>query len=77
MCEVAHTQLPLSVDQVPLYISQLNKVIKAITCFQSVANNNNHDYDHNPATLNDHTMHQIIDSKISNKRKAISSYYSH
>lgn len=76
MCEVAHTQLPLSVDQVPLYISQLNKVIKAITCFQSVANNN-HDYDHNPATLNDHTMHQIIDSKISNKRKAISSYYSH
>ncbi|KAG1147172.1 hypothetical protein G6F37_004712 [Rhizopus arrhizus] len=77
MCEIAHIQLPFSLDQVPLFISQLNKVIKVITCFQSVVNGDNHDYAQNPVTLTDHIMHQVTDAKISNKRKAIFSHYSH
>jgi hypothetical protein len=38
MREIAHIQLLFSFDQVPLFISQLNKVINIITCFQSVVN---------------------------------------
>ncbi|KAG1468010.1 hypothetical protein G6F56_004083 [Rhizopus delemar] len=30
MCEIAHIQLPFSLDQVSLFISQLNKVIKVV-----------------------------------------------
>ncbi|KAI9490969.1 hypothetical protein BDB00DRAFT_835384 [Zychaea mexicana] len=77
MCEIAHIQLPLSLDQVPLFISQLNRVIDVITCFQSVVNGDTHNYVQNPVTLTDHTMHQITDTKSSNKRKAIFSHYSH
>lgn len=77
MCEIAHIQLPFSLDQVPLFISQLNKVIKIISCFQSVVNGDTHDYAQNPVTLTDHTMHQVTDAKISKKRKAIFSHYNH
>ncbi|KAI8646618.1 hypothetical protein BD408DRAFT_409967 [Parasitella parasitica] len=77
ICEIAHIQFPFSLDQVQLFISQLNKVIMVITCFQCVVNGDTHDYAQNPVTLAKHTMHQVIDAKISNKRKAIFGHYSH
>ena len=69
MCEIAHIQLPYSLDQVPLFISQLNEAINVISCFQSVEKGDSHNYAQNPVTLTDHSMHQIIDSKILKKKK--------
>ncbi|KAI9030962.1 hypothetical protein CLU79DRAFT_363397 [Phycomyces nitens] len=77
MCEIAHIQLPFSLDQIPLFIPQLNKVIKVISCFQSAVNGDKHNYAQNPITLTENTMHQIIDTKVFKKRKATFSHYSY
>ncbi|KAI9033565.1 hypothetical protein CLU79DRAFT_1063 [Phycomyces nitens] len=77
MCEIAHIQLPFSLDQIPLFISQLNKAIKVISCFQNVVSGNKHNYARNPKTPTENTIHQIIDTKVLKKRKTIFSHYSY
>ncbi|KAI7873802.1 hypothetical protein K492DRAFT_114737, partial [Lichtheimia hyalospora FSU 10163] len=56
MSEIAHIQLPLSLDHVPIFISQVNKVAKVITCFQNILNSGNHNYANNPCTLTDNML---------------------
>lgn len=34
MCEIAHIQLSLTIDHVPLFLSQLDRIVKAISCLQ-------------------------------------------
>ena len=42
MCEIAHIQLSYSLDQVPIFISQLNKATNVISYFQSAEKGDNH-----------------------------------
>ncbi|PHZ14348.1 uncharacterized protein RHIMIDRAFT_117296 [Rhizopus microsporus ATCC 52813] len=77
MCEIAHIQLPLTLDHVPLFLSQLDKVVKIISCFQYTLNSGNHNYANDPSTLTDNMLHNVTDPKSSRKRKSITSHYNH
>ncbi|KAK4518417.1 uncharacterized protein ATC70_008634 [Mucor velutinosus] len=77
MCEIAHIQLPLTLDHVPLFLSQLDKVVRIISCFQYTLNSGNHSYANDPFTLTDNMLHNATDPKSSRKRKSITSHYNH
>ncbi|KAF7722888.1 hypothetical protein EC973_002608 [Apophysomyces ossiformis] len=77
MCEIAHIQLPLTLGHVPLFISQVNKVVKVIVCFQYILNSGNHNHGNSPTTLTDNMLYNATDPKLSRKRKSITNHYNH
>ncbi|KAI9487034.1 MAG: hypothetical protein EXX96DRAFT_614831 [Benjaminiella poitrasii] len=77
MCEIAHIQLPLTLDHVPLFLSQLDKVVKIISCFQFTLNSGNHNYANDPSTLTDNMFHNATDPKLLRKRKSITNGQEH
>ncbi|PHZ11989.1 uncharacterized protein RHIMIDRAFT_292165 [Rhizopus microsporus ATCC 52813] len=77
MSEVEHVQLPLALDEIPIFIAQLNKICNIIASFNYVLNCDSHDYGDHPPTLRDHLLLEAIDQRISRKRKSITSHYNH
>lgn len=61
MSEVEHVQLSLVLDEILIFIAQLNKVSNIITSFDYVLNCDSHDYDDHPPTLRRHLLLEAID----------------
>ncbi|OAD74538.1 hypothetical protein PHYBLDRAFT_167945 [Phycomyces blakesleeanus NRRL 1555(-)] len=75
MCESAHIQPPLTFDQKPLFLSQVNKIIKAIACFQYIINSDNHNRVNGQTTLTDNILFHVTDPKLTRERKSITGHY--
>ncbi|KAI9030747.1 hypothetical protein CLU79DRAFT_694833, partial [Phycomyces nitens] len=63
ICGIEHIQLPIALEQSPLLLPQLNKVMKIIASFAQAARRENHNHAHHPPTLPEHTLVAITDPK--------------
>jgi hypothetical protein len=77
MSEIEHVQLPLAVDEILVFIAQLNKICNIIASFDYVLKCGIHDYNDHPPTLRDHQLLEAIDQRTSRKKKSITSHYNH
>lgn len=75
MAEVGHIMLPLSLEEIPLYLSQANIITNVIIAFENVIASPAHEFGEFPPSLSAKQVNCVIDHTVDRKRKSITSHY--
>ncbi|CAO3646692.1 unnamed protein product [Mucor hiemalis] len=75
MAEVGYIMLPLSLEEIPLYLAQANIVTNVIIAFENVIASPAHEFGEFSPSLSAKQVNCVIDYTVDRKRKSITSHY--
>lgn len=78
MVEIAHIQLPMCLQELPLFIAQADQLTTVSSAFWSLCIDNKMDTEtFFMPTLSDNEIATIMDIQINRKRKSSTSHFNH
>lgn len=77
MPEIGHIQLPMSTKEIPLYLAQLDTIVNVIAALERAVASPLTDYDDHPSTLSAEQLSCVVDPRINNKWKLVTSHDHH